>query len=115
MQTLNAYSLFDVKTGLYSQPHFLQTNGHAIRSFALACENADSDLNKFHSDFSLFHIGTFNTETGELTKQLPKQLATATEFINHVPKLTYDTLMAEIDSLKKQLKINKTIDSALNS
>ncbi len=115
MNTLNAYSVYDVKTELYSQPHFLQTNGHAIRSFSLACEDTTTDLHKFSSDYSLYHIGTFDITTATLNSITPKQLCSASEFVNKPTQITYDFLKSEIDKLQSQIKINKTISETLNS
>lgn len=107
---LQAYAIYDVKTQLYSHPHFLQTNGNAIRSFAQACEDEKSDLNKYAKDFSLYHIGEYDLETGNLKTDQPKQIATAMEFITKPDPLDYKTLSDEIQKIWKQLKINSMVD-----
>lgn len=85
MNTLNIYAVLDVKAQIYSQPHFMQTNGVAIRSFATACEDTNTQFNKYPEDYSLYEIGNYNVETAELSKTTPKQIANASEFVQTVP------------------------------
>ena len=76
----NAYAVKDVKTQLFSSLHFLPSDGVAIRSFSVACENEETELSKFPEDFSLYHLGSFNESTGKLNHVTPKQIANASEF-----------------------------------
>lgn len=82
MNTLNAYSVMDVKSKLFARPHFQQTDGVAIRSFSQACEDDSTELNKYPEDFSLYHVGEFDIETGVLKPlERPKQICNASEFV----------------------------------
>lgn len=84
MTELQAYAIKDIKSGLFSNnPFFLQSNGLAIRSFATACEDEKTDFNKYPEDFSLYHIGTYDSQTAELNKTTPSQIANASEFTNN--------------------------------
>lgn len=78
---MNVYCVKDVKSGLFANPFVQKTNGTAIRAFSTACEDPNTDLNKYPSDFSLYHIGTFNPETGDLTQPEKMQIANAAEFV----------------------------------
>lgn len=80
--TQTAFAVFDVKSKLFSNVHLLQSDGVAIRSFSTACENKDTEFNKFPEDYSLYRLGTFNIETGLLESETPKQICNATEFVN---------------------------------
>lgn len=65
-------------------PFFQQSNGVAVRSFGTACEDKNTDLNKYPSDFSLYHIGAYCMETGELIPSTPNQIANASEFVQNI-------------------------------
>lgn len=77
---MNVYSVKDVKSKLFANPFIQKTNGTAVRSFGTACEDPSTDLNKYPTDFSLYHIGTFNPDTGEITQDKIEQIANASEF-----------------------------------
>lgn len=82
MQSIEqVYAVKDIKSGLFASPHHLTSDGVAIRSFSMACENKESQINKFPEDYSLYHLGTFNIETGLLEAVTPKQIANASEFV----------------------------------
>lgn len=78
--TLLAFAVKDVKSELFNTPHFVPSKGVAIRSFGTACEDKTTQLNKYPEDFSLFHVGEYSTETGELTPCTPDLIANASEF-----------------------------------
>ena len=77
----NVFAVKDVKSKLFSNPHFVPTTGVAIRGFGAACEDENTDLNKYPEDYSLYHIGTYDVETGELVSITPEQIANASEFV----------------------------------
>lgn len=87
---LQAYAVKDIKSQLFALPHFVATNGVAIRSFATACEDKSTNLNLYPSDYTLYHIGSYNAETGVLTKANPASIATAAEFIKPPVYVTPD-------------------------
>jgi hypothetical protein len=82
MNELKMYAIFDVKAELFHAPHFIKSDGVAIRSFSTACEDEKTDFWKYPEDFSLYCIGKFNTETGELFPAVPRQIANASEFVD---------------------------------
>lgn len=65
------FSVWDSKSGLYGQPYFAQREEVAVRHFAAALSDPESMLGKFPEDFTLFHIGHFNEESGTLTPCTP--------------------------------------------
>lgn len=80
--TINAFAVYDLKAQLYAQPLFMKTKGLAIRAFSQACEDKNTELNKHPTDFSLYHLGTYNVETGSLNSlNKPLQIANASEFV----------------------------------
>lgn len=81
MNRLKMYAVLDVKSNLFNSPHFLTSDGVAIRSFSTACEDKNTDLNRYPADFSLYVVGEFNIETGNVIPIQPKQLCNAAEFV----------------------------------
>lgn len=56
----NMYSVYDSKVEAYAQPIFMRTHGEAIRSFESACNNEQHEFSKHASDYTLFHIGSYD-------------------------------------------------------
>jgi len=78
---LGIYGIRDAKTEAFSQPMFFVTKGVAIRAFADECENTQSNLNKHPEDFALFHLGSYNDNTGEFVSlPQPVQIALAMDY-----------------------------------
>ena len=106
MNAQNVYTVKDIKSGLFAQPHFLPSDGVAIRSFAAACEDSNTELNKYPSDFSLYHIGTYDIEKGHIQPCQPRQIANAAEFVgtpatNEDIKLMAEKAREEMDSVSQ--------------
>lgn len=57
------YSIRDLKTG-YLSITLEQNDASAIRNFEHACSRSDSLLYSHGSDYSLYKLGTFDTDTG---------------------------------------------------
>lgn len=64
--TFGVYCMRDVKTG-FMTPSFDLNDQVAIRNFSHAVVNADNVLSSFAKDFSLYTIGTFDSDTGLIT------------------------------------------------
>lgn len=79
---INVFAVYDSAVSAYTQPFYSHTNGSALRAFADHVNDTSSAPNKHPGDFSLFHLGTFNDETGELTPVKPNRIGTATEYLN---------------------------------
>lgn len=61
----NVYSIRDIKTGFLS-PTFEINDAVAVRNFSHAVQQSGSVLFTHASDFQLFHIGTFDSDSGKL-------------------------------------------------
>lgn len=82
MTKLNLFAIKDIKSELFSTTLMpVQTTGVAIRSFATACEDENTEFYKYPSDYSLYHLGTYDVETGIVESITPKQIANASEFV----------------------------------
>lgn len=83
---LKIFAVRDHKTSQYANPMFLVTEGHAIRTFSDEVNRKDDNniLNKHPSDFALFTLGEYDTETGIIKPEQPKQLITAEQVLNTI-------------------------------
>lgn len=80
---LAVYSIKDSKSG-YFQPTFELNDAIAMRNFEHACQNTQSLFFTHPADYSLYRIGTFNTDSGLLTKCDPEFICDATGGVNLV-------------------------------
>ena len=78
---LNVYTVYDVASGAYMRPFFMQSDGQALRSFGDIVGDADHEIGKHPEDYSLFRIGTFDDNKGKLGEESPECLATALEVL----------------------------------
>lgn len=77
---IKLFAVFDSKAALFGQPFSDQQEGSAIRNFSDAVNdssNPNNLWNKHPEDFSLFQIGEFDNNSGELIPCVPKSLVTA--------------------------------------
>ena len=63
------YSVKDIKTG-YLPPTFDMNDLSAMRNFEHACMNEDSLFFTHPSDYQLYKVGSFDTETGSITDEI---------------------------------------------
>jgi len=75
---LQIVSVKDRAANAFGRPIFVTAIGQAIRSFQDEINRVadNNEMNKHPDDFDLWHLGTFNDQTGELEQLLePVQLA----------------------------------------
>ena len=78
---LYVFTIFDSAAGAYLRPFLLRSNGEAMRTFQNECMNADSPLSQHPEDYSLYRIGSYDDNKGELYPEDRFCLATAMEVI----------------------------------
>ena len=73
---LEIYALRDSATDQYGNPMFLVSTGHVLRviSDEVNKEGSDNQLARHPSDFELFSLGTFDTQTGLFDTGVPKSV-----------------------------------------
>ena len=77
---LKIFSVLDSRVATFSAPFHHQREASAIRDFSDAVNDASNPNNMWHKhpeDFSLYQVGEFNSETGEIIPVNPKNLVTA--------------------------------------
>lgn len=60
------FSVYDIKSKSFGQPFYSLTRGTAIRSFTDLVNDPQTSINKYPDDFTLFEIGTFDDNSGEI-------------------------------------------------
>jgi hypothetical protein len=76
----NLYSVFDTKASIFGIPFGDMTDSSALRNFSDAVKDGSNPNNLWHKhpeDFSLYAIGYFDGDTGEVVPNRPKNLMTA--------------------------------------
>lgn len=76
------FSVFDTKVGSFAQPFFSPTTASAMRAFLDAATDPNTQLSKHPADFHLYHIGTFDDETGFIETIKPVSLCTAAGLVS---------------------------------
>lgn len=74
---LEVYSIRDAKTEAFNTPFYARTNGEAKRMFINSADNGN--FAKHHGDYQLFHLATFDDNTGEFHPMVPNMIMTGTE------------------------------------
>lgn len=81
------FSVYDSKAESYLQPFFSQNCGTAIRSMSEATQDVNHNFHKYAADYTLFQIGKFDDQSGDLVSlSAKKSLGTALELMNVYPK-----------------------------
>lgn len=66
MIKLIAFAVFDQKAEAFTQPFFLPTKQIAVRTFADCCNDKNHAFGRHPADYTLFHVGHFDTQSGQL-------------------------------------------------
>lgn len=77
---LQTYALYDSKARCFSQPFQAANTEVALRMFASTAADSQTNIHKFPTDFSLFHIGEFDDEIGVLIPLPHTNLGPASQF-----------------------------------
>lgn len=81
-----AYSIYDNKALTYSAPMYHPADGAAVRMLADLVNSADNQVGRHPKDFSLFKVGSFETNTGVFSPYYPLvHVADASAHISHSP------------------------------
>ena len=71
---MNVYTIRDQVAGFFIAPYLAENDGHACRMFVASL----GDTFPHRADFSLHRIGSFDTDTGELTTCDPTMVMAGT-------------------------------------
>ena len=76
------YSIYDSVQEIYHQPHFMINEAAALRQFADMANDEQSNVNKHPTDYSLWHVGSYEDTTATIELlDTPKRLCYANEHV----------------------------------
>lgn len=82
--TWKVFSVYDSKVEAYLQPFFQRSRGEALRNFIAAVNDPQTMFNKHPEDYTLFEIGEFSEEKGEIrSNEVKTSLGVAIEFVKN--------------------------------
>lgn len=81
MAIMKVYAVRDIKADLFKPPFTCATNGVALRAFADACNDKQSDLGVHPEDYELFHVGEFDDSQGVVRPVEHVRLGLGSEFV----------------------------------
>lgn len=70
------YAVYDSKGGSYTIPFFDHAEGRALRTFKDCCNDPEHQFGKHPEDYTLFDVGQYDDDTGEITQDKIHSLAT---------------------------------------
>lgn len=74
------FSIFDTAANAFLQPFFSANEGVAKRAFAHAVNSPESDFNRHFQDYSLYLVGWFDDDKGEISAESPTHLGAGASF-----------------------------------
>lgn len=77
---MNIYTIRDNKAESFLQPFFSRNHATAFRAVEEAMEDPSHQFAKHATDYGLYHLGTFDEWTAELTAEPPKHLLNLIDF-----------------------------------
>lgn len=78
---MDCYSIKDEKSQNFMSPFFTAGVVDALRSLTIACNQPESNLNRFPEDFSLYLIAKLDTESGIVTQTGPELISSVKSLI----------------------------------
>lgn len=81
---LNMYSVKDKAVDAYLQPFFAPSLGSAIRSVSDAVNDTQHQFSKHITDYTLWHLGTFDDATGLIVSDGPDRVCALTELVKNI-------------------------------
>jgi hypothetical protein len=82
---MKMFTVYDSKAKCYLNPFVMRNSAEAIRSFHTVCNDPQTNFSKYPSDFTLFEIGEWNDDEGQITMHEAKQaLGLAQDFKEEV-------------------------------
>ncbi len=83
---VQCYAIFDTCAGIYEKPFFSRSDDMVKREFQDIAMSDDHPIAKHPEHYSLWRLGIFNNENGDLTDEANECLWNAVEAISQVQK-----------------------------
>lgn len=82
---LKIYSIRDAKAEIFNAPFYKNTHGEAERDFSMLVNEEKSKINKFPEDYDLYHLGSFDDQTGKAEwNDTPQHVTKAIQLVKNV-------------------------------
>lgn len=88
----NIYSIFDSAAGAYMRPFFAISDALALRSFGDICCDADHPVGQHPKDYTLFRVGIFDDNNGQLIPETPEALRNGLTMVKDSQKIASNSL-----------------------
>lgn len=95
------YCVFDRCSGVYDRPWCAHSDQAAARSFTDVASDAEHPVGKHPEDFTLFRIGRYSDEKGELVGEVPEKVINGAEAVAQARKVRPGSLKAlDVEEMK---------------
>lgn len=78
---LQVYAVHDAAVGAFNQPLFFRSRGECLRSFEQAVRDGSGGFGGHPEHFSMYYIGTYNSDTALLEPVAPERVCSAVDFM----------------------------------
>lgn len=78
---LKAFSLLDMKTGIFNTPFFMSHVGQAIRACTDLGQDRTTIVGRYPSDYQLVEVGTWDDQTAILERCNPQSHGVVSSFL----------------------------------
>lgn len=76
------FTVHDQKAETFMPPFFVPSKGLAIRAFEDCINSDDHHFGKHPADYTLFFLGSFDTDNGEFDLMEKQSVGNGVEFVN---------------------------------
>lgn len=83
-ETLQIFTVNDVKAGAYMTPFFSRNRNTAIRDLQTAVNDPEHMFHKHPEDYTLFWLGEFTLETAHMSAGVPEQIARCMDLMSGI-------------------------------
>ncbi len=94
---LNAYTIYDVASGVYMRPFFSQADGQATRGFKDIATDAEHPVGQHPEDYTLYRCGDFNETSGTMKGEEIEKLITGLQCVSMDRNPKQDDLLKAVE------------------
>lgn len=84
MNGLSFFSVYDGAAHRYLDPFVAPTAEVAIRGFRSVCNKEGHPFNEYPADYTLFHVGDFDPESGVIEPVVPHSLGNGIQYCEQI-------------------------------
>lgn len=79
------FCVYDSAAEQYTEPFYAPTHHFALRNFRRLVNEPGHQFNTYPEDYTIYHIGEYDGDTGVITPQDPRSLGVAVTFKEITP------------------------------